>query len=137
VAIREPDFVLIQRDLSYERIPQLVEHLVEFVGSQEWQELLQNDLDELPGVVLGALRRFLIRLSTEAATLSTASLAGNLSHGFEFIEKLVASEDTELQNAVVIEIFEPLEPGTNETRRFYEHLAVRSAELYRKHCLGP
>ena len=128
MASRDPDFVLVKRDFAYDRIPELVEEVTGFRDSPEWRELEQNGLDELPGVVLGALRRFLLRLSEEG------NCAESLSRGFEFIEKLAASDDSELQNAVVSEVFEVLEPGTSATRHFYEQLGDRATELYRQYC---
>ena len=137
MASRDPDFVVVQRDFAYDRIPQLVQSVAGFGESPEWRELEQNDLDELPGVVLGALRRFLLRLSSEADVSPRGDLAESLSDGFDFIEKLAASDDSELKNAIVAEIFEPLEPGTEATRHFYRQLGTSAAELYRKYCLHP
>lgn len=131
MATKEPDFVLVKRDLRYGRIPELVKQVTGFRESEEWIELEQNDLDELPGVVLGALRRYLLRLAKEGK--ANSGLVG----GFDFIERLAASDDSELRNAVVTEVFEPLEPGTDRTRGFRAQLGPCSSELYREYCNVP
>jgi hypothetical protein len=134
---RDQGFVIVRPEFSYENIPKSAQQAVPgFSLSPEFQELLENDLEEFPGIVLGALRRFVLRLQVREGELSVEE-GQSLTHGYEFIERLASSSDEKLRTALVEEIFEVLNPNAAVTRGFYERLGQTGRRLYHQHCIDP
>lgn len=131
MANQRTDFVIVNPDFAYRRLPALLRDVAGFAASPEWAELEENELDDLPGIVLSRFHKFLLRL------LKDEPAGDALLAGLEFVERLAASGDAELRNAVVHEMYEALESHAAETRAFFDGLGPASRELYLEHFLEP
>jgi hypothetical protein len=110
----------------------LVQAVPVFAKSQEYKSLGNCDL-ELPGVVFGAFARFLTRLQRSAIQgKSSGEELESLAASYQAIEQFSSSNDPDMVNAVVVEIFENLdcEPPILETIK--AHLGKASQQLYKK-----
>ena len=96
------------RPSRYGKLPEfLVRTVPGFEDSPEYQLVAEHR--DLPGVIVGALTPFLVRLETasQERTLD-AEEAASLDGTYEAIEAMAASDDPDVENAVVVEIFEHL-----------------------------
>jgi hypothetical protein len=124
---------LIPMQRAYSRIPQLVVHTVPgFAASPEYTALGKPDL-QLPGVVCGAFAKFLVRLQqgVSAGAVRAESAAG-LAASYQVVEQLATSDDPEVVNAVVVEIFENLDCEPHVLEAIKARLGKVSRQLYAK-----
>lgn len=124
---------LIPVQRAYSRVPQLVVHTVPgFAASPEFTALGKHEL-QLPGVVCGALAKFLVRLqkSIIAGAVSDETSEG-LAASYQVIEQLATSADPEVVNAVVVEIFENLDCEPSVLEVIKARLGKVSRQLYAK-----
>jgi hypothetical protein len=103
-----------------------------FAASSEYRALGSADL-QLPGVVCGAFAQFLSRLQQDTLTGAqneedTASLAA----AYHVLEWLATSQDLDVINAVVVEIFENLDGEPQVLEAIKTHLGKASRQLYDK-----
>ncbi len=104
------DFVLKPR--FYDRLPAyLLDSVVGFGDSPEFETVAE--FRDLPGVICGALGRYLSRLQREAeAGVLDPAGREQLESSYRGVETMASSEDPEVQNAVQVEIFEILSDGS-------------------------
>ena len=96
------DFTIVPRDLP--RLPDLLLSEVPAFGeSEEFLRLESADL-ALPSVVAGAFRRYVERLFSQPPD-ATASYRVAVVRA---MERLASSSDSEVQNALVVDVFEHL-----------------------------
>lgn len=121
-----PNFELVPGE--YADLPDfLIRSVPGFGTSPEFA--LVADCFDLPGVIVGALRSFLERLDTASrADDFDASSAASLEAVYRVIEAMASSGDPEVQNAVVVEIFEHLQ----EDQSIRENLHPLSRALYER-----
>lgn len=120
-----PNFRIAHSDFSYAKLPRLIlEAVVGFKGSPEYQELVDDGCDDLPGVVLSAVRRAILR------SLPEPTRSPLVETGFDFIENLARSSDDRLNTALVEEILELLDPADEASRMFISRLQPASRRLY-------
>lgn len=105
------DFIIKQRN-PYKVLDILREMIPQFPRSEEFQELAAED-QMVPGLVCAAFARYLARLqmsfSRENAFVDDRS---NLERCYETIERLASDFDLEIQNLVVVEVFENISSKT-------------------------
>src|SRR6187200_2995399 len=114
------DFEIYPRE--YDRLPEfLVRRVPGFEQSPEY--LLVADNFDLPGVIVGALTPFVVRLekASQSGTLDAAG-AASLAGVYQAIEEMAASDDPEVENAVVVEVFEHLDADPRTLAAIREHL---------------
>ena len=124
---------LIPTPREYSRVPQLFVHKVpEFAESPEYTALGKHDL-QLPGVVCGAFTKFLVRLQkgVNEGAISEES-AESLTASYQVMERLATSYDSEVVNAVVVEIFENLDCEPHVLEAITARLGKVSRQLYDK-----
>lgn len=105
------DFVL--KPKLYDRLPAyLLDFVVGFGDSPEFETVAE--FRDLPGVICGALGRFLARLQRdgEAGVLDPAGRE-QLESAYRAVEAMASSEDPEVQNSLQVEIFEILSDGSS------------------------
>lgn len=113
---------------EYQLVPALISSLLpEFVESPEFARRHPADR-KLPGVVCGALADFLQR--NQAAALTDASKKGVLDRAYATIERLASSTDAEVQNLVVVEIFENFDCDRVVMEEIRRRLLPASLNLY-------
>ena len=100
-----------------------------FRDSPEYQLVAEHH--DLPGVIVGALTPFLVRLETtsQEGTLD-AKEAASLDGTYRAIEALAASGDPDVENAVVVEIFEHLHASPRILAAIRGALRPASSALY-------
>jgi hypothetical protein len=118
---------------SYAHLPQwLVQKVPGFAASPEYQALGSADL-QLPGVVCGAFAQFLSRLQQDALMGSPSDEdAASLSAAYHVLEWLAISQDPDVVNAVVVEIFENLDGAPQVLEAIKTRLGKASEQLYEK-----
>ncbi len=122
------DFVIIDRE--YPRLAELlVEHAPSFGASDEFLQLERQDL-ELPSVVCGAFRRFVERVHVQAAGEAPAQEA------VEAMERMASSQDPEVHNYLIVDVFEHLDLHGDLLERFVARLGPAARSLYDK-WIGP
>ena len=116
---------------EYEDLPDVLLAIPGFKESPEFQLVAENT--DLPGVIVGALRRYVERLEGEAGrgTLDANSEA-SLEGAYDTFERMAASGDPAVENALVVEVFEHLDGGEGVKRRIVERLGPRSSALYER-----
>ncbi len=119
------DFELVRHHLRYDNLHKAIpENVVGFVDTPEYQNLVDTECDDLPGVVLGCLRRTILRLLKERPG------AQLLDQAFHFVECLATADDARVRNAVVEEVFEILDPAEVLTQQFRARLGEGSKQLF-------
>jgi hypothetical protein len=123
-----PEFEL--RPRQYDRLPDfLVRSVPGFEESPEFARV--REFRELPGVVVGALTPFLLRLeATSQKGMLDAGAADSLEGLYRAIEAMASSDDLEVQNALVVEVFEHLHGSRSVVARIENKLHPRSRALY-------
>ena len=116
---------------AYAHLPQwLVQKVPGFAASPEYQTLGSADL-QLPGVVCGAFAQFLSRLQQDALTgPRSEGDAASLSAAYHVLEWLATSDDPDVINAMVVEIFENLDGEPQVVEAIKTHLGKASRQLY-------
>lgn len=120
------DFEILDRE--YPRIAALLlEQAPSFGESTEFLELEAADL-ELPSVVCGAFRRFAERVHarTEVSDLRDDRLAETI----RAMERLATSSDPEVENALIVDVFEHLDLSDEELERFIGRLGPSARALF-------
>lgn len=116
------DFVVIDRE--YPRLAELlVEHAPSFGESAEFRELERQDL-ELPSVVCGAFRRFVERVHVQAAGDAPATEA------VKAMERMASSPDPEVQNYLIVDVFEHLDLEGEVLDSFIARLGPAARSMY-------
>ncbi len=123
------DFILKGND--YVRIPERLLRTVPGFEESEAFQIVKADHD-LPGVVCGALARYLVTLQRQA--LESEEVGSDLERAllaaYQAIEDLAASENPETQNTVVVDILESLASEDDLLEIIRRHLLPRSKALY-------
>lgn len=120
------DFVILDRE--YPRITELLlEYAPSFGESTEFLELEPPDLD-LPSVVCGAFRRYVQRVHSGAGALDTPN--DPLTETIRAMERLATSPDPEVENALIVDIFEHLNLSDEEVGRFVPRLGPAARALF-------
>ena len=131
------DFTRVDRE--YDRLPALlVDNAPGFAESEEYARLDPNDL-ELPTVVCGAFNRYFCRLQNAAAMRPELdpTVARALRDAYRAIDRLCASNDPEVVNTVVVEIFEHLDLGDATLATFEARRGKTARELYDRWNVEP
>src|SRR5437879_5052897 len=118
---------------EYNHLPQLlVQKVPDFAASPEYKALSSADL-QLPGVVCGAFAQFLSRLQQAILTESRSEEdAVSLSAAYRVLEWLATSQDPDVINAVVVEIFENLDCEPQVLEAIKTRFGKASGQLYDK-----
>lgn len=116
---------------AYAHLPQwLVQKVPGFAASPEYKVLSSTDL-QLPGVVCGAFAQFLSRLQHDILTGARSEEdAASLSAAYHVLEWLTTSQDPDVLNAIVVEIFENLDGEPQVWEAIKTHLGKASGDLY-------
>lgn len=115
---------------KYSTLPELIPaHVPHFVQSQEYVSLVEEGVDDLPGVFLGRYGEYLIRISTDEDVPPEM-----ITKAFDVIEQLIATGDRDLRDAVVNEIFEVRDEKSDALRAFYTRLGPAARSLYDESC---
>jgi hypothetical protein len=118
------DFIIVPGE--YERIPDLLlSEAPAFGTSDEFQSLQPDDL-ALPGVVLGAFRRYVQRVFSKRHDAVSSEQADAL----RALERLATSSDREVVNALVVEVFEHLDQPQQELNDLLDSLGPAARALY-------
>ena len=119
------------REYSY--LPQLlVQKVPGFAESPEYKALGSADL-QLPGVVCGAFAQFLSRLQKDAIVgTENAERTASLSASYHVLEWLAISQDPDVINVIVVEIFENLDCEPPVLEAIKTRLGTASRHLYDK-----
>jgi hypothetical protein len=118
------DFNIVDRE--YPRLPDLlVGEAPAFGESEEFQGLGHEDLT-LPSVVAGAFRRYVERLFSEPPMVG----APNRAQAVGAMERLATSPDIEVQNTLVVEVFEHLDLAGQQLDAFLSDLGPAARALY-------
>ena len=121
------DVVVAERAIRYERLSEIIlDSAPNFALSAEYRKVLESGNEDLQGVVLAAFGRYLMRLLTE----EPHSVPG----GFQLLEELAESGQSEILDALVNEVFEVRAESDAEITRFRSHLGPVSRELYDHSC---
>lgn len=108
----------------YGDLPRLL--LAEVPGFEQSPEFgLIAEHSDLPGVVVAAVGRYLVGLEQEGRQAASAADAI-----YQVLERMATSEDPEIQNALVVEVFENLDRSRSITRRIIKNLGPSSQALY-------
>jgi hypothetical protein len=112
--------------VRYDDLPRLF--LAEIPGFEASPEfaLVARDSD-LPGVVVAAVGRYLVRLEQSGAEGSEADAPSAI---YDIIERMANSDDPDVQNALQVELFWNLDPTRSITRRIVGKLGPNSSALY-------
>jgi hypothetical protein len=122
------DFVIVDRE--YPRITELLlEQAPSFGKSMEFLELEPPDL-ELPSVVCGAFRRYVQRLHSGSEVADAP--ADQVAETVRAMERLATSSDPEVENALVVDVFEHLDLSDDEIGRFVARLGPASRALFHR-----
>lgn len=120
------DFVILNRE--YPRITELLlEQAPSFGESSEFTALERSDL-ELPSVVCGAFRRYVQRVQCEERGFDTSD--DRVRETLRAMERLATSPDPEVENALVVDVFEHLDLPSEALERFIARLGPSSRALY-------
>jgi hypothetical protein len=112
--------------VQYEELPALL--LAEIPGFEASPEFgLVAYASDLPGIVVAAMGRYLARLEQKGAEESEIDAPDAI---YQLLERMAASRDPEVQNAVQVEVFENLDPSRSVTRRIVEKLGPSARTLY-------
>lgn len=122
-------FVIVPQ--PYDRLPEyLLEVSPGFAESPEYLALDQ-ELRSIPGLVVGAWGGYLRRVfSAQEGDEARRYETGLLGRLFEVLESLCSSEDGNVVNAVMVEIFEHLHEGDDWHARFRSVLGPAARNVY-------
>lgn len=112
--------------MGYDELPELLG--AEIPGFQASPELalVADDLD-LPGVIVAAVSRYLVRLEQSGGM----ELDGDPRNAiYKVFERMATSPDREVQNALQVEVFENLDPSRSVTRRILSRLGPEASALW-------
>jgi len=111
---------------DYGDFPRLL--LTDIPGFEQSPEFgLIAEHSDLPGVVVSAVGRYLVRLEQEGRQAAERSVVDAIYYEFE---RMATSRDPEVQNALVVEVFENLDRSRSITRRIVRKLGPSSQALY-------
>ena len=130
------DFTLVDREFG--RVPVLLTEVAPgFARSDEYARLDSSDF-ERPTVVCGAFNRYLCRLQ-QAVTRAELDHdeARDLRDAYRAIDRLSESEDLEVVNLVVVEIFEHLDLDDAALAAFRNELGETTRDLYDRWITAP
>ena len=117
------DFEIIEGE--YPRVPDLLlEEAPGFRGSDEYARLHPSD-HELPSVVVGAFMQYVERLHDEAGAAEPA-----LAETYRAMERLATSHDPEVENVLIVDVFEHLNLPEAVLDQFLSRLGPASRALY-------
>jgi len=117
------DFVVVSRD--YPRLAQLlVEQAPSFEGSPEFRGLGPSDL-EIPSVVCGAFRRFVEHAHLQGPQEEATEAA-------RAMEWMASNSDPEIENYLIVDVFEHLELEGSALDAFLARLLPASRALYER-----
>lgn len=123
------DFNLVQG--NYDNVPHLIiRRIPEFLESPEF-ESLSLKWRILPGIVCGALGKFLVR--TFSASLPEGKPEDLIARLFLLLEEMASDHDSQVQNLVVVEIFEHLDCDEDTLQAIIVGLFPKSKSLYNKY----
>lgn len=115
-------------ETSYSKLPDTILILdPEFRLSQEYCDLVEEGMDDLPGVFLSRFGKYLLRRIGDSIQPSNEPAYG-------LIERLLESGDREVEEAVVNEIFEVRDEPPAVLRRFFDSLGSLGQSLYERTC---
>ena len=118
------DFTIIDRE--YPRLPGLlVSEAPAFGESEEFLRLEPSDLT-LPSVVAGAFRRYVERVFSQPAI----AVAGHRVQAVRAMERLATSPDPEVQNTLVVDVFEHLDLPDKQLDDFLSDLGPAARAFY-------
>lgn len=110
---------------EYPHLPEIiVSELPDFANSPEYGRLSEADRT-LPTVVCGAFGRYLNRLLSE-----DEGKEQQLQGCRQLMEKLAASPDLEVQNTLIVEVFEHLDLPVGRREHFRRELGPIARALY-------
>lgn len=115
---------------SYGQLPEfLLERIPGFRDSPEFG--LVEDCIDLPGVIVGALSPYVVRLETEnrKGTLDETGEA-SVDAVYAAFEGMAASGDPNIETALVVEVFEHLHCGPRVRRRIVSRFGPYSRAAY-------
>ena len=94
---------------------------------------LEPEFKKIPGLVCGAFKDYLVRLQglAEKGSADPQTLV-ELEKAYEAIETLASSNDPNVENLVVVEIYEHLALSNGALIRFKQHLKTKSLNLYKQ-----
>ncbi len=123
------NFILKEGD--YDRLPERLLRVVPGFEASEAYQIIKADR-KLPGVVCGALARYLVTVQRKATRSGEAGSERQtiLSAIYRAIEDLATSEDPDTQNAVVVDILESLASEDDLLEAIKRGLLPRSRVLY-------
>ena len=120
------DFIIVPREYSH--LPELlVSEAPAFGESEEFRRLEPEDLT-LPSVVAGAFRRYVDRLFSQPPMAS----APDRVQAVRAMERLATSPDPEVQNTLVVDVFEHLDLPAQSLDDFLSDLGPAARALYDK-----
>lgn len=102
----------------------LLSALPEFTRSPEYDRLTEHDR-ALPTVVCGAFARYLNRL-----LLASQGAEDELEASFQVMERLAASPDPEVQNTLIVEVFEHVDLPAGQREQFRRRMGPAAGSLY-------
>lgn len=118
------DFTILDRE--YPRLPDLlVSEAPAFGESEEFLRLEPPDLT-LPSVVAGAFRRYVEHVFSQPAISSVPHRVQAVSA----LERLATSPDPEVQNTLVVEVFEHLDLPEQQLDEFLSDLGPAARAFY-------
>ena len=124
------------KDREYNRIIDYLKDEVKgFSNSPELKQLDKTEL-ELPGVVCAAFTKYWIKLEQYSREKDfQENDRTNLKDCYQAIEKMANSEDSEVVNTVVTEIFENIRCDKKLLKKIVNRLGKKSKALYEKWIL--
>lgn len=119
-----PNFITPRREVSYNFIPAIImTRHPDFLESDEYNTVKENEWDDLPGVVLAAFGKYLLGLTQEPKSKRT-------QQAYATLEWLVSSKESDVRTAIVVEVFETIDAHPQVLAAFYELLGEESKALY-------
>jgi hypothetical protein len=124
------DFILKERDYN-SIVDFLTAHVLGFSESEEFIQLRQSRSDRLPHLVCGAFNRYFLRLLDAERRIITADEMSHVALScFETIEQMAQSNDPEVRNMLVVEVFDHLDCDEQILATIRRHLRPASKLLY-------
>lgn len=122
------NFTLGERE--FDQIPRLLIEVPGFADSEGLQKL-DPDLRKIPGLVCAAFKDYMVRLQeAEMAGNLSCEMKGWLELAYDALERLASSSDPEAQNALVVEVFEPIANSGKVAESIKQRLRPKSRNLF-------
>lgn len=125
-----PDSVRVPGE--YDGLPEyLLREVPGFAESPEFELVAANR--DLPGVVVGAVGSYLLRLQkSEIRRETDEAESAALTRAYEVLEEMASSPDGHVRNALQVEIFEHLHTNDVVVAAVETRLGPRSSALFRR-----